>query len=148
MRTVYATSPAPVYHGDRMCAQLISGRELNDWDCDCSDYCSHRGRRPHPLLSMNIEQALADGKMPCYYCVAPRARLFPRAKETFGHEPVPGSRGLICATCRVRHDYVITNANQAPKRFTANRMVRWPCTSALVYGLAPRPGASMSMEAP
>jgi hypothetical protein len=70
------------------------------------------------------------------------------AAETFGHRPVLGfvdGRALntVCARCQT----TVTHYDEAyrPSRWT--RPVRWPCTSALVLGLAPRPTATTPRSA-
>jgi hypothetical protein len=62
--------------------------------------------------------------------------------ETFGHEPVTGitdGRALnrICARCRT----TTTHYDEAYQPSHWTRPVRWPCTTAVILGLAPRPRA-------
>lgn len=139
--TVYA-SPAKyteVYHFDRKCTHFHTAQDMNDGDCGCDMYCTHTRSRLHPLKRMSDEYATVNRRLwPCRYCVPPHLKKFPPS-ETFGHEPITREGGrVLCARCvthvrRFRWDVdgeIFTGASFLP--------VRWPCTSAVVLGLAPR----------
>lgn len=51
-----------------------------------------------------------------------------RSSETFGHEPFDYDGVPICARCFIQHN-------------GWREAIDWPCTSAIVLGLVPRPSA-------
>jgi hypothetical protein len=80
---------------------------------------------------MELDRALRKGKRPCTYCYRDpslRQTVMPPSRETFGHEPIEYDGALICASCYVPH-------------LKHRHTVPWPCTSAIVLGLVPRPAA-------
>jgi hypothetical protein len=134
MTTVFVT-PAPRFHARPTCPKRISAQLLNDLDCGCDTYCTHRTPRLHAIREVPLEQAIADGKQPCTGCYRDpelaRAVLLP-SREDFGHRPT-GFTGLeFCARCTI--DIGIRGLSGKPARID----VTWPCTSAIVLGLAPR----------
>lgn len=63
--------------------------------------------------------------------------------ETFGHEPtiqIMDGRGLgkACARCRTRTKPTYFEVEGQAYAIRGVLPVRWPCTSAIVLGLAPR----------
>lgn len=58
--------------------------------------------------------------------------------ETFGHEPFEYDGVPICARCYTVDIRCFIDAFDNPRRVTVRRTVPWPCTSAIVLGLAPR----------
>lgn len=148
MTTVYATTPGARFHRARGCPAFASAQLLNDWDCGCDDYCRHRSPHLWSLREWTLEAATGDGKRPCTPCyptpAEARAVLLPSG-ETFGHEPVdeytgtaPGARGvthLVCTRCMTWTAWTDTG-------LAAGARTPWPCTSAIVLGLIPRPEAT------
>jgi hypothetical protein len=71
-----------------------------------------------------------------------------KPRDSFGHEPVPSEWAIafgydsnVCRRCRkrsmsVEDDYGTTHPGQLEP-------VSWPCTSAIVLGLVPRPTAAV-----
>lgn len=56
----------------------------------------------------------------------------------YGHQPVPNLHfGPVCTRCYT----TVTHYDEAyqPSRWT--KPVPWPCTTAVILGLAPRPAA-------
>jgi hypothetical protein len=144
---VYASaSPrADTYHFDRKCTFLVYGQELNDWDCGCDWGCGHRGPQIHRIDRLSDNKATIDLRLwPCRYCVPAHLRRFPPS-ETFGHEPFTcddGTGRVLCARCvRKKRPFSWDVDGEKITGFTF-LPVRWPCTSAIVLGLAPRPTAN------
>ncbi|MFB6955506.1 hypothetical protein ACFCYB_00360 [Streptomyces sp. NPDC056309] len=144
MSTVYATRGRK-YHADPKCPLMINGEYL--WDGDGEDWLhiagSYRREDPSP------QYAAMRGKLPCLHCVPAEHRAFPPLyRQDFGHKPVTGiapeGRALtsVCARCRTRQVYCWLNEWGAPHRGVRTVSVRWPCTSAIVLGLAPREEAT------
>lgn len=136
---VYTTHYAEAYHTTPRCLYLGKGQDLNDWDCDCSDYCPHRSPRIWPSEETTPAEAYAQGKWPCTHCFIHGVLLpgqlldLPPSTDTFGHEPYGYDGAFICARCSVRHTSYL-------------EAVAWPCTSAIVLGLAPRTLAALEGE--
>ena len=59
--------------------------------------------------------------------------------ETFGHEPFEYDGAPYCARCYVDVTRCSIDAFEIPRRSTVRVPVPWPCMSAVVLGLAPRP---------
>lgn len=53
--------------------------------------------------------------------------MIPPSRDTFGHEPFEWEGFVICRRCCIEH-----------KHYTET--IAWPCMSAIVLGLVPRPG--------
>ena len=132
MSAIVYASTAPrtdTYHFNRKCSFLLYGQELNDWDCGCDWGCGHRGPKIHRIDRMSDNKATVDLRLwPCRYCVPSHLRRFPPS-DTFGHEPFTYDGVPICQRC-----YRTTRGS----RWT----ILWPCTSAIVLGLATRPTAN------
>ncbi len=137
---VFATTASRKYHFDQQCKAFHNAQDLNDWDCCCGDYCNHRGPVLHSLVRMSSVKAALDGKLPCLRCVPAHLRTMPLPEddEYFGHEPVKGISlfGLsetVCQRCTERGVWY-GDANEL-----RDVHILWPCTSAIVLGLEPRP---------
>jgi hypothetical protein len=59
--------------------------------------------------------------------------------ETFGHQPFEYDGVPICARCYTTESRCSIDAFEVPRRSVVRMTVPWPCTSAIVLGLAPRP---------
>lgn len=141
---VFASAGGQKYHFDMRCKAFELGQQLNDVDTPDDAYlASWAYRKLHPLKRMSSTKAAMDGKLPCLACVPAHLRDLPET-GTFGHEPVLSAWGIVfgedntvCKRCRkrsmpVEDDYGNTHPGQLEQ-------VSWPCTSAIVLGLAPRP---------
>lgn len=149
---VYATDTARRYHATAACKALRSAQDLSDWDC-WDDYCRHQHPKPHPVREMPVMDALGAGKWPCASCWpgSAAALAISSSEDDFGHVPVAldvvihdaWTRWSACSTCKARTTPLVCVRCM---EFDANRMwripahpVHWPCTSALILGLVPRP---------
>lgn len=97
-----------------------------------------RDSRGHSLASGAASGALGAGVRPESHS-DPRqaaARAHSPAVETFGHEPVAIWGDHFCARCR---EHGIDRDGE-PWWYPT----QWPCTSAVVLGLAPRPTTDRS----
>lgn len=125
------------YHFNRQCSGLRAAQDLSDWDCWDGDHCRHDHPRPSVVKRMSDTKARLDGKQPCLKCVPQHLRTFDNTGDTHGHEPVdeyadrPGITRIVCARC-------ITWTPMPSVGLQCGRRVDWPCTSAIVLGLAPR----------
>lgn len=61
--------------------------------------------------------------------------------ETFGHEPFVYDGVPICRRCYVNVTRCSVDAFEEAHRLRVREAVLWPCTSAVVLGLEPRPAA-------
>ena len=135
--TVYATGGAPRYHSSRTCRALLSGQDLNDWDC-WDDYCNHHlHRTPRTIRETDLAGAVAAGKWPCHTCY-PAPTVIPPSQDDFGHWPTKGISLLslsedVCQRCT---EWGVWYGNADDLRPVH---IPWPCTSAIVLGLVPRP---------
>lgn len=91
-----------------------------------------RDSRGHYLASRDVHTTLGpeDWDDTCRH--QPAAELQP-SKDDFGHEPMDvvtngKLRAVVCARCQQWDIY----------GYSREASVRWPCTSAVVLGLAPR----------
>lgn len=136
--TVFTTSPARRFHATADCRKFHSAQLLNDWDCGCDTYCTHRSPRLWALQEIPLPEAIAAGKLPCWACYRGVLPL-PPSTEDFGHRPVNDYADvplpvtalvkIVCARC-IHWTY------QGDIDTYFGRRVSWPCTSALVLGLA------------
>lgn len=121
------------YHLSGECPRMINGESL--WDGDGEDDFHFAGAYRHEGASPAL--AAARGKLPCLYCVPEDQRVFPPLYgQTFGHVPVTGislfdCAGQVCARC-TEDVWFGDEPHLQPMR------VEWPCTSAVVLGLAQR----------
>jgi hypothetical protein len=119
------------YHLDEACPGMVHGELLWDSDSDENWWIAGSFRRE----VSGPEYAAACGKWPCQRCVPTEQRVFPPLHgQTFGHQPVTetGYYGpeVVCARCNMARLPMLS----AP----------WPCTSAVVLGLAPRTEAEVA----
>ncbi len=125
MTTVYSTTAGARYHRTPDCRALEAMQLLNE------DMSGTPDAVCHAVLPTAIEQAAGTGKTPCARCKPPLA-----AASSFGHEPVTNPHfGPVCARC-------LTGVTHYDEAYRPSRWVKptlWPCTSAVVLGLAPRP---------
>ncbi|MFD9256970.1 hypothetical protein [Streptomyces sp. NPDC059538] len=131
--TVYATAGGNRYHRSSSCPALEMGQNLHGYDCDCWGYCTHG--RGHYTAETTPSQALADGKTPCRACLS-GADLGP-VEDDFGHEPFEYDGVTICRRCYE----TATHYDEAYRPRHYIRAVPWPCTTAVILGLAPRAAA-------
>jgi hypothetical protein len=138
---VFTSAGSRKYHFDKACTAFHSAQELNDLDCGCDTYCNHRLPRMHGLRQMSATKAAIDGKLPCLACVPEHLRELPES-EGFAHEPTVGTSlfGLaeqVCQRCTEWGVWYGTVTEMRPVH------IPWPCTSAIVLGLVPRPTAAV-----
>lgn len=136
---VYTSGGGQRYHATKTCPALTGGQNLNDWDCECWGRCSHRS--PRAVVPLEPAAAAARGKTPCLACYPGAIDLGP-SENDYGHQPVPivtngRLRTVECYRCAT----TVTHYDEAyrPSRWT--KPVTWPCTTAVVLGLAPRSAA-------
>jgi hypothetical protein len=137
--TVFTTAGSQKYHFNQQCSAFHSAQLLSGWDCGCDIYCTHRLPRMHALKRMSSTKAAMDGKLPCLACVPEHLRELPQT-GTFGHvgltSPFDGER--YCVRCSYKVDFQIGDPSVNEGWETRLVSVPWPCTSAIVLGLAPR----------
>jgi hypothetical protein len=134
--TVYASRGGRAFHAAHDCRALRAGHDLWDFD-DWSGYAT----KP-----TTIEAAMGAGKLPCGACLPELLAGWFRTpcEDDFGHEPVrdpiAGAHGWpqydVCARCGWGDVYY--DGSPVKERVS----VAWPCTSAVVLGLVPRPGGA------
>lgn len=142
---VYTTAGGARFHWDRRCRALESGQMLNDADCGCYEFCTHRLPTTHLPRSRDSIDAARAGYTACRVCV-PAALALPATGQTYGHEPVRGfladraGERLVCARCETAdtRSYWLDDAETRLRRWVCRSAVEWPCMSAVVLGLAPR----------
>jgi hypothetical protein len=139
---VFTSVGSRKYHFDQSCKAFHSAQLLSDLDCGCDTYCTHRMPRMHALQ--------ADERHPCRHrrqAALPRLRTrstcgrLPES-EDFAHEPTVGTSlfGLaeqVCQRCTEWGVWYGTVTEMRPVH------IPWPCTSAIVLGLVPRPTAAV-----
>lgn len=140
--TVHTTDVGTNYHHTADCSALVNGQAFFDADCG-EDVCHHRHPQPHAIREIPLADAVALFKWPCPFCfglmssdafengLLPPAMIPPSA-ETFGHEPITYDGAVICKSCYL-------GSRDWHRREEPRRVVSWPCTSAYVLGLVPRP---------
>lgn len=134
---VFASAGGRKYHFDQTCKAFESAQILNDRQCGCETYCAHQLPVLHALTRMSSTKAAMDGKLPCLACVPEHLREMPDT-ESFGHEPTKGISlfGLsevVCQRCTEWGVWYGTTTEMRPVH------IPWPCTSAIILGLVPRP---------
>ena len=131
--TVYVTHGRK-YHVIPDCPALEMGQNLHDYDCDCWTRCEHA--KAWAIQDTTEAFARGAGKTACSRCYPDPVPLAPSV-ETFGHEPFEYDGVPICARCCE----TVTHYDEAYQASRWTRPVPWPCTSAVVLGLAPRPAS-------
>lgn len=123
---VYASAGGTRYHATEDCRALRSGQDLSDWDC-WDDYCHHDHPQPRATRETTAIEALGAGKMPCRVCLPGQTPAWYRSssEDDFGHEPFEYDGVDICQRCYT-------------ERSGLRDTVLWPCTTAVILGLAPR----------
>lgn len=136
--TVYASTGGRKYHFDQACKAFENAQQLNDWDAPEDAYLANWAYpKQHALVRMSNTKAATDGKLPCLACVPAHLRELPEA-EDFAHEPTKGISlfGLSEVVCQRCTERGVWYGNADHMR---DVHILWPCTSAIVLGLVPRP---------
>lgn len=128
--TVYTTAGGRRFHADSFCLALAVGREFH----------AARAGNAHPiglyrLVQQGVGTAAAAGYTACRVCVPPALAL-PATGETYGHRPIGGLVD-VCARCTVNVAYWLGTPDENDGWIVLPTAVAWPCTSAVVLGLAP-----------
>lgn len=126
---VYATEGGRRFHAVTNCRALHSGQDL---------YGGWGTLRIHAVRETTISDAMGRGKEACTACFpALRAAWYRGDSENdFGHEPVYNQHfGPVCRRC----ERPVTHYDEAYRPSRWLRPVPWPCMSAIVLGLVPRP---------
>lgn len=138
--TVYVTHGTK-YHLDSACPRMTAGEDL--WDGDSEDWWHNSGSFRREVDTVRTAAYL--GKLPCLFCTDKATRVFPPLYgQTFGHEPIDEYQGtpegdlgvthMACKRCKVWTHWKSVG-------FWIGTRVSWPCTSAVVLGLAEHPSA-------
>lgn len=120
--TVYASEGGTRYHATLSCRALQAGRDI--WD---TDEWVLGWPVLHWVRDTTAIAALGAGKMPCHVCLPGQSAAWYRSssENDFGHEPFEYDGVPICFRCfTVRGSFRDT--------------VPWPCSTAVVLGLAER----------
>jgi hypothetical protein len=151
------------YHTNPDCPRMTSGEDLHDFEGD-SDYGGGFTAGTYRRTD-TATYAAACGKLPCLYCVPAEQCLFPPLYGNhFGHRPEwadVGSCGLVGCWCPQHEDRLVC-ARCVVRRYESSwvscfgadgdehrvygswlvelKRVPWPCTTAVVLGLAERDG--------
>jgi hypothetical protein len=160
---VYASAGGTRYHAAEDCRALRSGQDLSDWEC-WDDYCHHDHPQPRAIRETTAVEALGAGKMPCHVCLPGQTPTWYRSssEDDYGHQPewadvgtcrmpncqCPGHEDReVCARCIITSykSYWATCFDEHGNEhriygswLTARQPVTWPCTTAVILGLAPR----------
>jgi hypothetical protein len=133
MDNVYASEGGHRFHKDGNCPRFLAAQEL--WRFDPMQWVPGMPQimlsNGHRLDEMTIVTAFGRGKEPCATCYPElRAALYRgNCEDDFGHEPFEYDGVPICARCYIQHR-------------GWREAIAWPCTSAVVLGLAPRTEAA------
>lgn len=135
--TVFVTAGGTRFHADRGCQALANGRGTQAYRAANGLYGeSWYGAGGldglYPVAAIPVEALAHSGRTACRVCV-PHALALPATGQTYGHRPVTGfPSGEVCARCDERR--------RDGRGRWIYRPMPWPCTSAVVLGLAPRGG--------
>lgn len=135
MNPVIHSTGGRAFHDSVDCPAFQAGQNL--WDLDpWDDYAPTRWTKP--IREESRHDSICRGLNPCRVCLPDDPRPF-RTSFTFGHEPVTSllddSGRLYCARCvLVRRGRGL----RSRRGWRSYHSVLWPCTSAIVLGLAPR----------
>lgn len=136
--TVFASAGGRKYHFDKDCKAFEGAQTLSDLDCGCDTYCTHRLPVMHGLIRMSSTKAALDGKLPCLGCVPKHLRDLPETQH-FGHQATEFFGVMVCARCTTwDRNYWLDEWGNDHRSERYPVPVAWPCTSAIVLGLAPR----------
>lgn len=129
---VTTTDGARRFHKTATCKALLSAQDLSDWDCWDLEYCHHQHPKPNPIREITLADAVGAGKWPCAVCWPgyAAALAISSSEDDFGHQPVEVWGEPCCTRCS---DHGIDEYGDPWLHPTI-----WPCTSAIVLGLAPR----------
>ena len=140
LQRVYFSLQGRKYHGDPDCRGLENGQAL--WDGDEPGYPigGPYGGGYAVVVTGEQEAYYRDCKRPCLMCL-PGGRAPFRSSADFGHRPaqhiVQGRvLGEVCVRCRIVHWRDVWEVDGDVIRAEALQLVKWPCTSALVLGVA------------
>ncbi|MEU0160159.1 hypothetical protein ABZ154_15295 [Streptomyces sp. NPDC006261] len=151
---VYVTAGGARYHRTVDCRALEAMQFINE-EMGGSDWVPGAPYAVcHATEPVTAEQAAEQGKTPCAVCKPPLAA----ATDDFGHEPVvneteffgetPDDKPVCARCCRTVREWgsYTTGYDDRAGVLWENRWVHywvrvsWPCTSAVVLGLADRTG--------
>ncbi|WP_393075153.1 hypothetical protein [Streptomyces sp. LN704] len=159
--TVYATEGGRRFHKTRACNAFLQGQEL--WRFDPMQWVPGMPQimlsNGHRLDETSIVTAMGRGQEACNVCFPGlRAAWYRGSSENdYGHQPVSEDREFfgerpddipVCARCtRTIRACLPVAVGQAIDGRVITRdewttfevAVLWPCASAVVLGLAPRP---------
>lgn len=141
---VYTTAGGTRYHADPACYALATGRAFR-----AARAGRDEGTALYALQRRSTISAVQFSYTACLVCVpaAQAIRPLPLVTLSYGHEPVTGylpdwlGEWVVCARCEVRRVQSWTDEDDEPRRWEFDSPVPWPCTSAVVLGLAARDGA-------
>lgn len=138
MSQTFFTEAGTRYHQGESCRAFEHGRDR--WDYEPVDEYEPV-HWPHPILTGTEQDALTRGKKPCAVCMGEQP--MPPSADDFGHQPSTGfidgrAIGTVCKRCKITHRSSTFQIEGDTYKMTGFSSVRWPCTSAIVLGLAPR----------
>ncbi len=140
LKRVWFSLKGRAYHRTPDCHLLENGQAL--WDGDEEGYpLDGPYNGGYAVVATGEESAYyRDGKRPCLGCL-PRHRPPFASAAHFGHQPaeliVQGRvAGEVCVRCRIVHWHDEWQVNGDILRVTGFSLVKWPCTSAIVLGVA------------
>ena len=140
--TVYATRGGHAFHAKPDCRALVGGQLMND-DFKVFWLARNAGRVLHRVQPIRMVAAFGQRKDPCGVCFPKlHAAIYcSNSEHDYGHEPMDvitngKHTAVICARCQISRNVWWPNG----RCYVADvRAVPWPCTSAIILGLAPRP---------
>lgn len=140
--TVYASEGGRRFHKDRACPTFLAAHDL--WRFDPMQWVPGMPQimltDGHPLREMTLPDAFGRGKEPCTTCYPGlRGALYRgHCENDFGHEPFEYDGVPICIRCYTRILHITFDATSIVHRRYVRQPVLWPCTSAVILGLAER----------
>lgn len=139
--TVYYSQGGKKYHADPNCRAWESGQGRWDWEPPEGhpDEGPWHGGYGVRRVSERFAYSKA-GKRPCLVCLPGRRIPFP-ATSNHGHQPAEWfARGqlvdVVCVRCRITHWRDVWEVDGDVIRASGISMVKWPCASAIVLGVA------------
>ncbi|MDX3714390.1 hypothetical protein PV733_36795 [Streptomyces europaeiscabiei] len=140
--TVYATRTGRAFHATPDCRALLGAQLMND-DHKVFWLARNKHRTLHRVQPTRMVAAFGHGKNPCTVCYPELRGAIHRSnsEHDYGHEPMDvitngKHTAVICARCQTSRTVWWPNGRCYVDDV---RPVPWPCTSAIVLGLAPRP---------
>lgn len=139
--TVYVSRRGRRFHEDPECRALGAGHMI--FACRCGDpYCGCAADKPPVPEEVSINGAAVRDLDPCAVCypgfdglavqLASDNDFGHQAFDEYGHEMKNAYR-LVCRRCVTWHVVGVES-----DKWLIGQRVAWPCTSAVVLGLAPR----------